>query len=64
MLEAVSESLTHKIIGCCINVHKELEPIHDAQLMTYRKLAKVPVGFLINFNTIKLKEGIKRFIKS
>ncbi len=39
---------------------KELEPIHEAQLLTYMKLAKCRVGLLINFNVTVLKNGIKR----
>ncbi len=36
--------------------------IHEAQLLTYMKLAEVKIGLLINFNVTKLKEGIKRFV--
>jgi len=39
-----------------------LNPVHLAQLMTYMKLSKCRVGFLINFNVASLKEGIKRVI--
>ncbi len=38
----------------------ELAPIHEAQLMTYMKLTNCKVGLLINFNVVKLKEGIRR----
>ncbi|MFA5292914.1 MAG: GxxExxY protein [Phycisphaerae bacterium] len=37
-------------------------PIHEAQLLTYMKLANISTGLLINFNVPLLKEGIKRFI--
>ena len=37
-----------------------LQPIHDAQLLTYLKLTCIDVGLLINFNVPVLKEGIKR----
>ncbi|MBN2020722.1 MAG: GxxExxY protein [Sedimentisphaerales bacterium] len=37
-------------------------PIHEAQILTYMKLSGIKVGLLINFNVIKLKEGIKRFV--
>jgi GxxExxY protein len=43
------------------SVHK-LDPIHEAQLLTYMKLAKIRYGLLINFNVNLLKEGIKRMI--
>ena len=39
---------------------KELEGIHQAQLLTYMKLAGIATGLLINFNTQVLKDGIKR----
>jgi len=38
----------------------QLQPIHDAQLLTYMKLGKWPVGLLINFNVPVLKNGIRR----
>jgi GxxExxY protein len=39
-----------------------LLPIHHAQTLTYMRLAGVSVGLLINFNVIKLQNGIKRFV--
>ena len=40
----------------------QIKGIHEAQLLTYRKLAGVKIGLLINFNVTKLKDGIKRFV--
>jgi len=39
-----------------------INPVHLAQLMTYLKLSKCKIGFLINFNVVSLKDGIKRVI--
>lgn len=39
---------------------KALEPIHDAQLITYLKLGGWRVGLLVNFNVRVLKDGLKR----
>jgi GxxExxY protein len=39
-----------------------LLPIHEAQLLTYMKLAHVSVGLLINFNAARLVDGLKRFV--
>ena len=36
--------------------------IHKAQLMTYMKLANIKLGLLINFNVLRLKDGIVRWI--
>ena len=41
---------------------EEIKGIHEAQLLTYMKLAGVKIGLLINFNNTKLKDGIKRFV--
>lgn len=37
-----------------------LQPIHEAQLLTYLKLAGIQIGLLLNFNVPVLKSGIKR----
>ena len=39
----------------------EVAPIHEAQILSYLKLGKKPIGLLINFNVQRLKDGIKRF---
>ena len=39
-----------------------LLPVHDAQLITYLKLADKRLGFLINFNVTLLKFGFRRFV--
>ena len=41
---------------------ERLEPIHEAQLLSYLRLTDCKVGLLINFNVKLLKYGIKRFI--
>ncbi|KHM46543.1 GxxExxY protein [Pseudoalteromonas distincta] len=44
-----------------LKVVDKLLPIHSAQLITYMKLAEISTGLLINFNVLKLVDGIKRF---
>jgi GxxExxY protein len=39
-----------------------LSPIHQAQILTYMRLANLLIGLLINFNVTKLQNGIKRFV--
>ena len=39
-----------------------LEPIHDAQLLTYLRLRDAWLGLIINFNVIMLKDGVKRLV--
>ena len=39
-------------------------PIHKAQLMTYLRLANMPLGLLLNFNVVHLRDGIKRILNN
>lgn len=51
------------VSGCLIIELKAVDtlaPIHTAQLLTYLKLSGVKTGLLINFNTARLVDGIKR----
>ena len=43
------------------SVHAIL-PVHEAQLLTYMKLAKIKTGLLLNFNVPRMKDGIKRMV--
>jgi len=39
-----------------------LLPIHQAQILTYMRLANVPIGLLIKFNLTRPQTGIKLFV--
>lgn len=41
---------------------QQLSELHAAQLLTYLRLSGLKLGLLINFNTILLKDGLKRVI--
>ncbi len=43
---------------------KRLEPIHDAQLLSYLKLSGYRLGLLINFNVPVLRHGVKRIVNN
>jgi GxxExxY protein len=42
----------------------ELTPIHKAQLLTYLRLANKPLGLLLNFKVVHMRNGIKRIINN
>ena len=51
--------------GCVLVEIKTVEavlPIHKAQLLSYMKLLDVPIGLLINFNALKVVDGIHRLV--
>ena len=37
-------------------------PVHTAQLITYLKLSNLRLGFLLNFNVPRMRDGIKRVV--
>ena len=53
----VADKLIVELKAC-----EKLQPIHEAQLLTYLRLTGMKVGLLINFNVSVLKEGIKRLV--
>jgi len=53
------------VVKCVIVELKSVEnmnPVYEAQLMTYLRLSGNRLGFLINFNVPHLKDGIKRIV--
>ena len=41
---------------------ERLMPVHEAQLLTYLKLSKIPTGLLLNFSAAVLKDGLRRLV--
>lgn len=39
-----------------------LAPIHKAQVITYLRLKEIKLGLLINFNSVRLIDGVKRIV--
>jgi iron complex transport system substrate-binding protein len=42
----------------------QIQPVHAKQLLTYLRLSKKPLGLLINFNEVLLKNGITRIVNN
>ncbi|KXK56757.1 MAG: GTP-binding signal recognition particle [Chlorobi bacterium OLB5] len=43
---------------------EKMIPVYQAQIISYLKLTKLKLGFLVNFNVPILKEGFKRFVNN
>ncbi|MBN3033368.1 MAG: GxxExxY protein [Candidatus Saganbacteria bacterium] len=50
------------LIICELKAVETMNPVYEAQLLSYLKLRQRRLGFLINFNVPTIKEGIKRMI--
>ncbi|MBX3267198.1 MAG: GxxExxY protein [Acidobacteria bacterium] len=47
-----------------IKAVERIVPVHEAQLLSYLKLAGIKVGLLLNFHVPVLKSGIKRIVNN
>lgn len=54
------------LIGGCLLVElkavEKILPIHKAQLLSYMRLLDVPLGLLVNFHEVVLKNGLSRLM--
>jgi len=41
---------------------KKIDPIHEAQILTYMKLSGIRTGLIFNFNVSRVKDGMKRYV--
>jgi GxxExxY protein len=55
--------LVEKIVIVEIKAIEALTPVHEAQILTHLKFANKKIGLLMNFNTLKLTDQLRRFIK-
>jgi GxxExxY protein len=55
--------LVEKIVIVELKAIEALTPVHEAQILTHLKFANKKIGLLMNFNTLKLTDQLRRFIK-
>jgi len=53
--------LVEEIVICELKALETVNPLWQAQIMSHLKLTKNNIGFLINFNVVLIKNGIRRF---
>ena len=57
-----SDLLVENLVIVELKSVERIHPVHAKQLLTYLKLAKKPLGLLINFNVPLIKKGITRIV--
>ncbi len=54
------------VVDCKVAVElkckEALHPVDEAQLLSHLRLLNIPIGLLINFHVLLLKDGIKRLV--
>ena len=59
-----SDMIVNKAVLIENKTVEKILPIHEAQLLTYLKLTNLQLGFLLNWNVILMKDGIKRMVNN
>jgi len=54
--------LVEDLVICELKAVEKMNPVFMAQMLTQLKLTRKRLGFLINFNVPKIKDGIKRVV--
>jgi GxxExxY protein len=54
--------LVEGLVVAEVKAVEKLIPIHLAQVATYLGLGKYPLGYLLNFNVLHMRQGIKRIV--
>lgn len=56
--------LVEDIVIVELKAVEKMLPLYDAQILSYLRLRQLQVGLLINFNVVKLKEGLRRIVNN
>jgi GxxExxY protein len=54
--------LVEDCVICELKAIETVNPVWEAQILSHLKLTGNRLGFLINFNVVKIKDGIRRFV--
>jgi len=56
------DTLVQNMVAIENKAVEKLLPLHEAQLLTYLKLKNLRLGFVLNWNVVLMKDGIKRMV--
>lgn len=58
------DTLVQNVVAIENKTVEQLLPLHEAQLLTYLKLRDLRLGFLLNWDVVLMKNGIKRMVNN
>ena len=56
--------LVNRAVVLELKVVERILPIHAAQLLGYLRLSKLKLGYVLNFNVLHMREGVKRVVNN
>jgi len=59
-----ADLVVENMLSVELKCEEVVHPVDEAQLISHMRLLDVPLGLLINFHVVLLKDGIKRFVNN
>jgi GxxExxY protein len=56
--------LVQELVIVELKAVESLTPVFTAQVLSYLRMSGLKLGLLINFNTLQLKDGVKRVVNN
>lgn len=59
-----ADLVVDQVLSVELKCKEALHPVDEAQLLSHMRLLNLPLGLLINFRVVLLKDGIRRFVNN
>jgi len=59
-----ADMVVNSVLAVELKCKEALHPVDEAQLLSHMRLLELPLGLLINFHVVLLKDGIRRFVNN
>jgi GxxExxY protein len=57
------DMLVNEAVVVEVKAVEALSRLHEAQILTYLRLSGYRLGYLLNFNAVQLRQGLRRFVR-
>jgi iron complex transport system substrate-binding protein len=59
-----ADMVVNGVLAIDLKCKEAVHPVDEAQLLSHMRLLDLPIGLLINFQVVLLKDGIKRLVNN
>ena len=59
-----ADMVVNGVLAIDLKCKEAVHPVDEAQLLSHMRLLDLPIGLLINFHVVLLKDGIKRLVNN
>ena len=59
-----ADLIVENTVALELKCNEALHPVDEAQLLSHLRLLNLPIGLLINFHVVTLKDGLKRMVNN